>query len=268
MKNAKTPIIIGAVHLPYYGRNNPGQSIAWLEEYVMQNIRVHVENGIDTVYIQDENLNPGQAYPETIALMAVLGKLVKTEFPDMKLGMIMQAHDGIAPMASATVAGADFVRIKVFAGTMYKAEGIREGVGETAVQYRTMLNSGVQIYADIHDREGIPMPQVPVDMAIGWADRIGADAFILTGHTYQETLQYLEQAEKMNLKKPVLVGGSVNETNIFEILDHCEGAVVSSSLMLDEPASGGLLHWDAEKIKRFMDKVRNYRGCEPSCTTL
>ncbi len=40
---------------------------------------------------------------------------------------------------------------------------------------------------------------------------LGADAFILTGHDYQETLRYLEEAEKMELGKPVLVGGSVNE---------------------------------------------------------
>lgn len=259
MKNTKEPIIIGAVHLPYYGRNNPAQSISELEEYVVTNIGVHVNNGINTVYIQDENLNLGPALPETIAVMAALGKTVRHEFPAMKLGMIMQSHDGIAPIAAATAAGADFVRIKVFAGTMYKAEGIREGVGQTAVQYRTMLNSNVKIFADVHDREGIPMPGVPVSMAIGWADRAGADAFILTGHSYQETLQYLREAEKMELKKPVLVGGSVNENNIYEILDHCEGAVVSSSLMLDEEIPGSLLHWDAEKIKRFMDKVSKYR---------
>ena len=63
----------------------------------------------------------------------------------------------------------------------------------------------------------------------------------------------------MELGKPVLVGGSVNENNIYEILDHCEGAVVSSSLMLDEPDSGSLLHWDPEKIKKFVDKLAKYR---------
>lgn len=259
MRYAEKPIIIGAVHLPYYGRNNPSQSVAGLEEYVMTNVRVHIENGIDTLYLQDENLNLGPAQPEAIAIMAALGKMVKSEFPKMKLGMIMQSHDGIAPIAAATAAGADFVRIKVFAGTMYKAEGIRQGVGQTAVQYRTMLNSSVKICADVHDREGIPMPGVPISMAIGWADRAGADAFILTGHDYKETLRYLEEAEKMELGKPALVGGSVNEGNIYEILDRCEGAVVSSSLMLDEPIPGSLLHWDAEKIKRFVDKVANYR---------
>ena len=94
MRYTKEPIIIGAVHLPYYGRNNPSQSIAEIEEYVMTNVKVHYDNGIDTVYIQDENLNLGPAMPETIALMASLAKMVKMEMPDIRLGMIMQSHDG------------------------------------------------------------------------------------------------------------------------------------------------------------------------------
>lgn len=46
MKNSEKPVIIGAVHLPYYGRNNPAKSIAEIEEYVMTNVKVHVDNGI------------------------------------------------------------------------------------------------------------------------------------------------------------------------------------------------------------------------------
>lgn len=259
MKNVDNPVIMGAVHLPYYGRNNPMQSIAELEEYVMVNVKTHYDNGFDMVYIQDENLNTREAYPETIALMAALGKMVKSEFPDKKLGMILQAVDGVATIAAATMGGYDFVRIKVFAGSMYKAEGIRQGVGIDAVNYRKQINSEVQIYADVHDREGIPMSGVPIDMAIDWASHIGADGIILTGHDYQETLDYLDAAEKLELGKPVIVGGSVNENNIYEILDHADGAVVSSSLMLDEDIPGNLLHWDGEKIKRFMEKVNNYK---------
>lgn len=261
MRYTTEPIIIGAVHIPYYGRNNPLQSYKELEDYVLINVRAFVENGIHTVYIQDENMNLGPAYPETIALLSSIGKMLKTEIPDLKLGYIIQAHDGIAPIAVATITGADFVRIKVFAGNMYKAEGMRTGVGVEAVNYRTMLNSKVKIFADVYDREGIPMTDVPIDMAIGWADRFGADGIILTGHSYKNTLEYLKIADKMNLNKPILVGGSVNENNIYEILDNCDGAVVSSSLMLEQPKSNPLLHWDAEKIKRFSEKVKNYQGC-------
>ena len=143
---------------------------------------------------------------------------------------------------------------------IFKAEGIRRGVGETAMQYKSILHSNVKILADVHDREGIPMPGVPIEMAIDWAANTGADALILTGHNYDETLTFIKTAEQMDLNKPVLVGGSVNENNIYEILDHCEGAVVSSSLMLDEVEEGGLLKWDAEKIKRFADKVAAYKN--------
>lgn len=262
MKYANKPIIIGAVHLPYYGINNPKQSISEIENYVLENVRVHVDNGINMLYLQDENLNLGPARPETIALMASLGKMVKTEFPRMKLGMIMQAHDGIGPVAAATMAGADFVRIKVFAGTMYKAEGVRNGVGIDAVQYRTLLNSSIKIFADVYDREGIPMPGVPITMAAGWAERIGADSLIFTGHSYDETMEYLNIVDKMEIGKPILVGGSVNENNIYEILDHCDGAIVSSSLMLDKRTEGSHLRWDPEKIKRFVDRVQNYKRDE------
>lgn len=134
----------------------------------------------------------------------------------------------------------------------------RTGVGIEAVNYRTMLRSDVKTLADVYDREGIPAQGVPIDMALGWADHVGADGFILMGYRYKNTQEYLEIADKMDLKKPILVGGSVKEDNIYEILDHCDGAVISSSLMLEDALSDSYLHWDVEKIKRFSEKVRNY----------
>lgn len=259
MKNVDKPLIIGAVHLPYYGRNNPGLPIAQIEDYALQNVQVFYDNGIRTLYIQDENLTCGPAYPETIALLASLGKMLKTSFPELCLGFIVQAHDACASIAAAHASGADFVRIKVFAGSMYKAEGLRTGVGAEAVNYRTMLGSKVKILADVYDREGMPAGNAPLAMALGWADRFGADGFVLTGHDWAETLEYLDIADQEDLGKPVLVGGSVKEGNIYEVLDHCDGAVVSSSLMLDNPTEGSLLKWDAQKVRRFADKVEKYQ---------
>jgi predicted TIM-barrel enzyme len=200
MSNLRKPLIVGAVHLPYYGRNNPKQSIWELEDYALQNVGVFFENGIDTVYIQDENLNLGAAYPETISVLSAIGKSLKIEYPELKLGFIVQAHDGVAPIAAATACGADFVRIKVFVGSMQKAEGIREGVGIEAVNYRTSIGSDVKILADIFDREGIPIPGIPLDMALGWADRAGADCFVLTVAHGMRSLHILGCA-KLSLDK-------------------------------------------------------------------
>jgi hypothetical protein len=255
MVNKQTPLIIGAIHLPYYGRNNPEVKMDYLKEYVLKNVEVFYKNGIKCVYIQDENLEMEAAQPETIAILSVLGYMVKQNFPDIMLGIIIQAHDGIAPIAIANACGADFVRMKVFAGTMLKAEGIRVGVGIYAEQYCVMTNSNVKIYADIHDREGIPLEGAAITDTAGWAVRYGADGLIITGKTFDETLSYLKLLRKQGINKPLIVGGGVNEKNIKTILELADGAVVSTSLMLDEPMEGSLIRWDGNKIRKFTKSV-------------
>lgn len=258
MKNTEKPIIIGAVHLPYYGRNNPSRSIDEIEEYILTNVHVFYDNGIPKVYIQDENLNEGIAEPETIALMSSLGRLIRTEMPKIELGIIIQSHDGTAPIAIAHACGASFVRIKVFSGAMLKSEGIRNGVGVEAVKYRTQINSSVKIYADVHDREGFPMLDVPIANVAGWAAHTGADGLILTGKTYAQTLEYLNRVNAADIGKPLIVGGSVNSENIHEILTYADGAVVSTSLMLEGEIPKSQLHWDAEKVKKFAERVSEF----------
>lgn len=259
MEKRKKPIIVGAVHLPYYGRFAPAQSIAEIEEYALLNVRTFVENGIQSVYIQDENLWNRKATCETVSLMASLGRLLKREIPDLDLGIIIQAHDGVAPLAIAKACGASFVRIKVFVGAMLKAEGMINGCANEAVQYRTEIGAdNVKIFADVHDRMGYPMQSVPIEEAAGWAVNAGADTLILTGKTFRESLELNDRVCSKGIGTPHIIGGSVTEKNIVEVLEHCDGAVVSSSLMLDKPKdSAPLLRWDAEKIRSFMDIVEN-----------
>lgn len=257
MSHKKNPIIVGAVHLPYYGRFAPNQSISEIEEYALLNVRTFVENGIKSVYIQDENLWNHEATFETVALMSSLGRLLKREIPDLDLGIIIQAHDGMAPIAIAKACGASFVRIKVFVGSMLKAEGIINGCANEAVQYRTSIGAeDVKIYADVHDRMGYPMGPVPIEEAAHWAAGAGADTLILTGKSFKESLEFNDRAYQDGIRLPRIIGGSVTEKNIAEVLQHCDGAVVSSSLMLDAPdPSNPLLKWDAAKIRSFMETV-------------
>ena len=129
MKNVKTPLIIGALHLPYFGTQDPGRSLAEVEDYVLGNASIFYENGINKLILQDENIVPERAEPETIAVMAAISRLVRRELPKLHIGIIVQAHDPKASIAIAHASGAEFVRQKVFAGVMLKAEGLRTGVG-------------------------------------------------------------------------------------------------------------------------------------------
>lgn len=252
----KKPIIIGALHLPRYGRCNPTMNMAKLEEYVVANCEAFYKGGMKTVYLQDDNSAPGRATEETISVTAALGRLIKKEFPKIELGIIVEAHDPKAPIAIAHACGADFVRIKVFAGAMLKATGIQEACGIEAVQYRAAIGAqDVRIFADAHDRTGFPIVNTPITTIANWVVRNGADAVILTGMNYAQSLEYLDACKSVAGPRPRILGGGATIDNIEEVLQHADGAVVSTSLMLDNKREDCVLKWDYEKVKHFMDKV-------------
>lgn len=256
------PIVITALHLPELSAPKRPISVAWLEDYVLANLQVFRQGGIKNIMLQDETNNVNHAAPETIALMASLGRLARREFPDLNLGIIIQAHDPIAPLAVAHVMDAAFVRIKVFVGAMVKSEGVLEGCGVQASEYRHRLGRAqeIAILADVHDRTGVPLAAVPITMAAGWADRTGADALILTGRTYPESLQFLQNVRAAGVKRPLLMGGSVTAENVQEVLRYCNGVVVSTTFKFRDTPPEQLVLWDVTRIRQFMDAV----GAAPS----
>lgn len=139
---------------------------------------------------------------------------------------------------------------------MVKSEGVQQGIGVQARQFRDHLgDSNIKLLCDVHDRTGMPLGDVPLSLACGWALQAGADGLILTGQTFDESIQMVIENKKKAGDHPVLIGGSVTIDNISRVLSCADGAIVSTSLMYDKEPEGSLLHWDPEKIKRFMEKV-------------
>ena len=69
--------------------------------------------------------------------MAALGRAFRKEFPEIQLGIIVQAHDAVAPLAIADAADAHFVRLKIFVGAAVNAEGMRNALSVAATRYRS-----------------------------------------------------------------------------------------------------------------------------------
>jgi uncharacterized protein len=250
---AKKPLVIAALHLPpFFSRND--YPMARLEEYVIRNVEVFVKGGIPAVKLQDETMSNSNARPETIALMSSLGSLIRHEFPALDLGIIIEAHDAIAPIAVAHACDASFVRIKVFVGAMLKSSGIQNGCGITAVDYRNKLGAEhIQILADVHDRTGFPMIDVSIENVSKWAVNTGADGIILTGMDYDQSIRYIKSVRASGVKRPILMGGSVTTENVSEVLSVADGVIVSSSLKKDQVETGNVIKWDLDKVYRFMD---------------
>ena len=249
------PAVIAALHLP---RLNVGDKIDmdYLEEYAFSNMRLFAEGGIPAVILQDRSFNAASARPETIAMMSSLGRVIRKEYPEVELGIIIEAHDPIASLAIAHASGATFVRLKVFVGAMLKTAGVQQGCGIQALDYRNCIGrNDIKILADVHDRTGVPLVNVPLDLAAHWAVNIGADALILTGSTFNEFLEYLQIVREKVTPKPLFMGGSVTADNVRQVLKFADGVIISSALKKTGAAPEDLLQWDLEKTKRFMDAV-------------
>lgn len=248
--------IIAALHLPDLAVARD-TSMAYLEDYVLANAAVFAQAGVPSMMLQDQTRQNGPAAPSTVALMAALGRLVRHNFPAMDLGIIIQAHDAVAPLAVAHAAGASYVRLKVFVAAAMTMEGAKSALAVEARTYRHELRrDDIALFADVFDRTSVPMIDVPPEEAAQAAVRLGADALILTGATFGDSLERVHKAKAAGVRRPVFIGGSVTDANVAQALAAADGAIVSTSLMRDNAAVADLVRWDSDKTQRFMDRVR------------
>jgi uncharacterized protein len=246
--------VIAALHLPAYSR---AIGMAWLEDYVATNARVFADAGIPWVKLQDQTREAGLMRAETLAITAALGRLLRREVPGIGLGLIVEAHDAKAPLAIAHASGADFVRMKVFVGGMMTAQGPRHGIGAEAMAYRHALGrEDIAILADVQDRTAVPLAGETPEFAAEWAQKTGADGLIITGASFDDTLSRIARARASGIRRPVLIGGSVTESNVKAALAASDGVIVSTALMRKDAAGSDLLKWDAGLCRRFMDAAR------------
>jgi predicted TIM-barrel enzyme len=251
---AAAPLVIAALHLP-----DPvvePRSQAWLEDYVLANARVFAEAGVPAIKLQDQTRETGPASARTVARMAALARLIRAEFPAIRLGIILQAHDAEAPLAVAEAVDACFVRLKVYVASVVGAEGPKHALAIAARAYRAAQAPGVAILADVFDRTTVPLAPIEPERAASWAQSLGADGLVLTGSDFADSLARIHAARAAGVRVPILLGGGVTEDNVAEALGAAQGIIVSSSLMRRDAASGDLLRWDRDRSRRLMDLAR------------
>ncbi|MDF2797300.1 MAG: btpA family protein [Devosia sp.] len=229
------------------------RSMGWYEDFLFSNAAIFVEAGIRSIKVQDETREDGAAAIETVARMSALGRAFRAQFPQTELGIIIQAHDGQAPLAIADAAGASFVRLKVFVGAALNAEGLRNGLSVSATNFRESLGRpDIRIYADVHDRTAHPLAPVPNDTAALWAQSMGADALVITGSSFEDSLQRVASARTAGVKRPIIIGGGVNTGNVRQALEYADAVVVSTALQRDGAALDDMALWDRDKVLRFV----------------
>ena len=254
------PAIIAALHLPPSPAMRPENAltIRQITDYALRNAEKAARAGIPALYIQDLGDQPisKTIFPHTVAFLTAVGAKLREEFPQLALGVCVMAHGAREPLAIAQAIDAQFVRIKVFTGVMVKAEGILEGCAHEAIRYRAEIGAeDILILADVHDRTGMPLGPLPlVEAARSAAVHNRADALVLTGSSFEESMRMITEVSEADLGVPILIGGGADENNIARILQSAQGAIVSSSFK----SAGGwtkesmLSEWDEERMRRFV----------------
>ena len=262
-RDGKQPLVIAALHFPALpGSGHPDrESIKSLVEYALRNTEYAVRAGISALYFQDLGDHPWahEVQPYTVATMSAIGAHIRKEFPELILGVCLMSHGARAPLAIAQAIGAQFVRLKVYVGAMVKMEGVLEGCAYEAVSYRNeIVAQNIAILADVFDRTGDSLGGMTLNEAVTSAVLFGrADGLILTGRSIEESKQMLSDVRALNLHVPLFLGGGANRDNIQQVLDHADGAIVSTAF---KPAGGWNRNslssdWDQTIIEDFMQYV-------------
>src|SRR5579863_4187567 len=175
------------------------------------------------------------------------------------VGLNLLENDAEAMFAIASAAGADFVRIKVYVGAMMTPFGIESAQAFAAIRARNACDAAnVAIFADVHDRTGAPIASGGFAEDLDYAIRLGgADGLVLTGKSYEQTLEFVHIARKRLGDVPILVGGGVSAKNFAEVISVAEGAIVSSSL---KDADGPFGRFVPAKVQAFMEEAKRVRS--------
>jgi membrane complex biogenesis BtpA family protein len=257
LRSGRKPVI-GMVQLDALasGSQYRGGGFAAVREFALQEARTLAENGVDALMVQNLGDIPVAlaATREQVAWMTGITADVRAKF-DLPVGLNMLENDAAAMMAVASASGADFVRIKIYVGAMMTPFGLETAKAHEAIKARNALNAdGVAIFADVHDRTGVPIASAGLIEDIEFAVRLGcADGLVLTGRSYSETLDFVRQAKGKYPDVPVLVGGGVAKENFRDVVSLADGAIVSTSLKNSGSAAG---RFDPGKVKEFMAQAR------------
>jgi membrane complex biogenesis BtpA family protein len=230
--------LIGAVHLPPLpgSPSYRGQSVAELCRFAVEEARAYVDNGFDSVIVENHwdlpFLKPGQHGYEVAASMGVITAAVVAELGP-HVGVSVLSNAGECSVAAAWAAGAGWVRVNQWANAYVANEGFIEGQAARTTRFRHAIGADpVKIFADVHVKHGAHAIVADRTLAEQTEDAefFDADVLIATG---SRTGHPTSVAEVVGIREhtqlPVVIGSGIDPGNVGTLLAECDGAIVASA---------------------------------------
>src|SRR5256885_2562445 len=180
----KSKRLIGVVHLkPLPGSPRYQGSLEQIVKLAVADAKAYETGGADAIFIEnfgDVPFTKGCVGPETIAAMAVIGRVIRGA-ARIPIGFNVLRNDARAALALCAACGGSFIRVNVHTGAMITDQGLIEGRAYETLRYRESICPGAQIFADVHVKHAVPLGNWSIgDSARDTMERGLADALIVS----------------------------------------------------------------------------------------
>lgn len=262
-KNMKECVSLSMVQtgpLPGSYRNT-GEGIGLITEKALSETQILHECGFDGIILQNMGDMPilQHSSPEAIAYLTVVGKAIKDNFPDFRLGILVN-WDGVASLAIADAIGADFVRVEhVYTGVEVTSAGLIYGQCCEITALKRKLMTQIPVYADVYEPHAVALGAKPIEDA-AWesVNEAFAEGLFLSGKTANESIDMVNRVRKRVPGVQLYLGGGANGDNVYDLLQYFDGVCVASWIK-----NGNMRNpVDKEKAKIFIDEVNRAKSAK------
>ena len=226
--------LIGVIHLPPLPGTPryPGGGLEPILARARADLAALEAGGEDGAIVENFGDAPFRKRADlvTAAAMAIVVREL-AQVARIPLGVNVLRSDGPAAMAIASLAGAAFIRVNVFAGVALTDQGLIEGQAREVLDLRRALGADVAVLADVHVKHAVHLDTL--EAAARDVARNGPDALIVTGGaTGDPALPDDVRVTKTAGGLPVFVGSGIGPDNMG-LYAHADGFIAGTALKMD-----------------------------------
>ena len=251
--------VYGVVHL----KSLPGSpsnrlSIDEIIDAAQEDVNSLVYGGVDGIIIENFGDTPfvkNDISKRTLASFTTVVENLSIE-RDIKVGINVLRNDGLAALAIAEATKSHFVRINVLNNTMFTDQGVIEGDAHGINQFKSSLNSYVEIYADVFVKHAVPPPGSKIENhADELIHRAGADVVIVTGDGtgHEINIEDLQKVRNIVPTGKLAIGSGVTSTNVDSYQDLADILIVGTSFKIDNDVAKRV---DINRVEELVRKIK------------
>ena len=255
--------IIAMLHLPPLpgSYNYDGQPLEGIVEQTLREAEILAASGFDGLLMQNAGDRPAslEVCPEKVAYMSVIGAAVRRAHPAMPLGVNVCWNVPKATIAVCHAVGGAFIRLEhVYIGMAITAHGPVYGCAYEATQFLKLLDAKhIQIMADVYETHSAPIGRMPIEQAARQATgACQAHAVIITGSSFDESMQMIQAVKASSPSTTVILGGGSAPATVDEALGRADGIIVGRSLKARAEMMAPIDH---SKAQAYMEAVMRAR---------